>query len=95
MMHQWHRPLLQLLPKIQLTLPIGHLAQIYILGTDAKPTLTETVMAWREYMPNYISLPHPSWHNNAWINKHAWFKQELLPELQTRILEILNGYHKN
>jgi len=46
----WHPPLLAALPDIRLTLLIGQYAQAYYLGPRAKKNLTETVMAWREYL---------------------------------------------
>ncbi len=46
----WHPPLMAALPHIRLTLLIGQYAQAYYLGPQAKNSLTETVMAWREYL---------------------------------------------
>lgn len=85
----WTKPLLALMPNIKLTLLIGSYAQGYYLKEKAKSSLTETVQAWREYLPECIVLPHPSWHNNAWIKNHKWFKMELIPELQERVMSIL------
>lgn len=84
----WHRPLLQLLPNIKLTLLIGKYAQSYYLKERAKSSLTDTVKSWRDYLPNIIVLPHPSWHNNSWIKDNPWFEIELVPELQ-RIVKNL------
>ena len=61
-----------------------------ISGPLAKPTLTETVAAWREIMaatqrPTVIPLPHPSWRNNAWIRKNPWFEAELLPVVKRMV----------
>jgi len=86
----WHRPTLKLLRKISLTLLIGHQAQTYILKDQAKTSMTETVKAWKEYLPDFITLPHPSWHNNRWIKEHTWFKMELLPKLKRRIKRVLS-----
>lgn len=88
----WHRPLLKLMPNIKLILLVGKCAQIYYLKEKAKPSLTDTVRAWREYLPKIIVLPHPSWHNNSWINNNVWFKNELLPVLQQTIKKILKKY---
>jgi uracil-DNA glycosylase len=52
--------------------------------------LTETVQAWTEYTPRYIPLPHPSWRNTAWLKKHRWFEEELLPYLRRRVAETLS-----
>ncbi len=91
----WHRPLLALMPNIQLTLLIGYSAQAYYLKKRIKLSLTETVKSWREYMPEYMVLPHPSWHNQAWIKKHKWFEDEVIPQLQKQVKLILEDKHKN
>lgn len=85
---EWHSLLNPLLPNIKLTLLIGAYAQKYYLGNKIKPTLTETVRAWQDYMPNYIPLPHPSWRNIAWLKKNQWFEEELLPELKSMVKEL-------
>ncbi len=86
----WHKPLIELMPNIKLTLLVGSYAQDYYLRKAAKSSMTETIQSWREYIPNFIVLPHPSWHNNAWIKNHKWFEEELIPELRMRVRELLN-----
>jgi len=84
----WHPPLFKLLPKIGLVLLIGQYAQKRYLGERAKLSLTETVEAWREYSPDAIPLPHPSWRNTGWIKKNPWFERDVLPFLRQRIVEL-------
>lgn len=81
----WRERLFQTAPEIPLFLAVGGFAQRYHLKGRAKRTLTETVQAWREYAPRVIPLPHPSWRNNAWLNKNPWFEKELLPYLKRRV----------
>lgn len=83
----WHPQLLPLLPNITLTLLIGTYAQRAFLGQNTKATLTHTVEAWRDYLPAYLPLPHPSPRNIAWFKRHPWFEQEVVPTLQ-EIVEI-------
>lgn len=78
----WLQRLLAHLPAVQLTLLVGHYAQAHYLGARRKPTLTETVRAWREYLPDYLPLPHPSGRNNAWLRRHGWFEAEVVPALR-------------
>ena len=48
------------LPNVQLTLAIGRYAQDYLLGDRIRANLTETVQAFRDYLPdNILPLPHP------------------------------------
>jgi uracil-DNA glycosylase len=87
----WRTRLFAALPEMPLTLLVGRHAQLWHLGSRARPTLTETVQAWREYAPRYVPLPHPSWRNTGWLKKHSWFEQELLPSLRARIAQALSS----
>ena len=87
----WHPKLLPLLPKIGLTLLVGQYAQRHYLGERRKATVTETVSAWREYLPEHLALPHPSWRNTAWLRKNSWFERTLVPELRRRVGELLKS----
>ncbi|MFC6997154.1 uracil-DNA glycosylase family protein [Rufibacter roseus] len=81
----WHQQLLQLLHNIQFTLLVGNYAQRAFLGNRAKGNLTETVQAWRDYLPTYLPLPHPSPRNIAWFKRHPWFELEVVPALQEMV----------
>ena len=73
------------LPRIELTLLVGGYAQRHYLEDRRKRTLTETVRAFREYLPEFLPLPHPSWRNKAWLRKNPWFARVVVPELRRRI----------
>ena len=45
--------------------------------------------AWRDYGPDQLPLPHPSWRNTGWLKKHPWFEAELLPELRARVRALV------
>jgi uracil-DNA glycosylase len=85
----WHPPLLAALPHIRLTLLIGQYAQAYYLGPRRKKTLTETVAAWQEYLPEFLPLPHPSPRNQMWLKRNPWFERDLLPVLRQKVSEAL------
>jgi len=85
----WRRRLFDELPDFDLILLVGTYAQRWHLGERAKCTLTATVKAWKEYLPVYLPLPHPSWRNNAWLKRHPWFAARLLPELRRRVTKVL------
>lgn len=84
---KWHAPLLKLMPKVQLTLLIGLYAQKYYLPHREK-TLTETVAHYDAYAP-YFPIVHPSPLNYGWMNKHPWFQETVLPELQHQVRALL------
>src|SRR5450830_641216 len=81
----WLDQLLVRMPQIELTLLVGQYAQHHFLGSHRKPSLTETTVAWREYAPRFIPLPHPSPRNQPWLKQHAWFEKDVVPALQARI----------
>jgi uracil-DNA glycosylase len=83
----WRAQVMAALGQVPLTLVIGGYAQKWHLGTKAG--VTETVTQWQSYAPNVFPLPHPSWRNTAWLKKHPWFAETLLPSLQARIKEAL------
>jgi len=85
----WRPKLLPMLRNVRLTLLVGGYAQRYHLGAAAKPTLGETVRAWRDYPPDVMPLPHPSWRNSAWLKRNRWFEEELLPDLRARVSSLL------
>jgi uracil-DNA glycosylase len=85
----WHPRLRALMPRIGLTLLIGQYAQAYYLGKRRKKTLRETVLACREYLPEYLPLPHPSPRNQLWLKQNPWFEQEVIPLLRARVSEAL------
>jgi len=85
----WHRRLTTHLPDVRLTLLIGQYAQAHYLGRRRCHSLTATVAAWRDYMPQFLPLPHPSWRNTAWLRKHPWFEEELLPVLRAKVAALV------
>ena len=85
----WHARLLKAMPGIKLTLLIGQYAQAYYLGDGAKGTLTETVKAFKEYLPKHIVLPHPSPRNNIWLKKNPWFQRDVLPVLKKEVERLM------
>ncbi|WP_460823954.1 uracil-DNA glycosylase family protein [Lysobacter olei] len=85
----WHPKLLPLLPEIRLTLLIGQYAHAYFLGTRRKATLTDTVRAWRDYLPDFLPLPHPSPRNVGWFKANPWFEAGTVPALRERVHELL------
>ena len=85
----WHPRLLPLLREVEFTLSIGQYAQAWCLGARRKATLTETVCAWREYLPDNMPLPHPSPRNVGWFKANPWFEAEVLPVLRERVHAVL------
>jgi uracil-DNA glycosylase len=85
----WHPELLPLMKNIKLTLLIGQYAINYFLGNRKKKNLTETVRNYREYLPKFFPLVHPSPRNFSWLKKNPWFDEELVPELRFYVNKVL------
>ncbi len=85
----WHEKLIEELEQVQLRILIGGYAHKWHLGV--RSNMTETVSAWRDFMPDAFPLPHPSWRNTGWLKKNPWFEADLLPELRRRLREVLDA----
>ncbi len=85
----WHARLVPLLPRLELILLVGGYAQAYYLGDSVGASLTETVRHWRDFQPDFLPLPHPSFRNNAWLKRNPWFDAEVLPHLRERVAELV------
>ncbi len=78
----WHHQLLAKMKNVKLTLLIGQYSQKFYLGDKFKPTLTENVKNYREFLPKYLPLVHPSPRNKIWQKKNPWFELEVVPQLR-------------
>lgn len=85
----WRASLLAELPNVELTLLVGSYAQDWALPGRTSKTMTETIARWREFGPEVLVLPHPSWRNTAWLKRNPWFEAEVAPYLRQRVADIL------
>ncbi len=95
----WHAQLFALMPQVDLFVAVGMAALRWHAPERVKPTLTETVMAWRAFSKpaatrthakaSIFPAPHPSWRNTGWLKKHPWFDAELIPALQRQVRKRL------
>lgn len=85
----WHTSLLDEMKEIQLILLIGQYSQKYYLKNKMNKNITENILNFNDYLPDYFPLPHPSPRNFIWMNKNPWFKENVLPELKNRVKNIL------
>lgn len=84
----WRGRLLGLMPDVRLTLLIGQYAQVDALGPGA---MTERVQRFRDYLPKYFPLPHPSWRAAIWERRNPWFGKEVLPVLRSAFAEAVGA----
>lgn len=83
----WHQRLIGRMPRVRLTLLVGSFAQIYVLG---RGNMTERVQAFRQTLPGYFPLPHPSWRTTAWERRNPWFTADVLPALRHAVAAALS-----
>lgn len=79
---KWHPRLLEAMPNVETILLFGNYAQKYYLGERCKANLTETVRNFREYLPQFLPLVHPSPLNHGWLNRNPWFERDVIPVLR-------------
>jgi len=85
----WRDDLLAQLPCVELTLLVGGYAQRWKQPDGHQRTMTETVAGWRDRLPGFLPLPHPSWRNTGWLKRNPWFADEVLPYLRLRVADML------
>lgn len=85
----WHPQFRAALPRVRLTLLVGQYAQAFYLGKRRKATLADTVRAYRDYLPEFLPLPHPSPRNKLWLKRNPWFARRVLPALRREVRRAL------
>lgn len=92
----WHDRLFAAMPQLELKLAIGQYAIAYHLRELQKPSVRETVAAWKEMVARSLArdgaatlpMPHPSWRNNAWLKANPWFAESVLPFLKSEVARM-------
>lgn len=85
----WHPKLFNRMPNVALTLLIGHYAQVYYLSERRQKNLTETVYEYKNYLPAFFPIVHPSPLNFRWLSKNPWFEESVVPELKRLVRRVL------
>ena len=86
---EYHKDILDLMPDIKLTILIGSYSMKYYLGKNMKENLTETVRSYKEYLPKYFPIVHPSPLNFRWQKANPWFEGEVVPVLKDMVRKII------
>jgi uracil-DNA glycosylase len=82
----WQERFRAAMPEIRVTLLVGSHAVAHHLGPGA---MTDRVRAFRDYLPRYFPLPHPSWRTIAWEKRNPWFQSDVLPALRAMVAGII------
>jgi uracil-DNA glycosylase family 4 len=84
----WHQQLFGYMPEVKLVILIGQYAQKHYLTNLKEANLTETVRNFRDYLPDYLPLVHPSPRNKIWQKKNPWFELQVVPALQEIVYKL-------
>ena len=87
---KWHADILAQMPNVELMILIGQYAQHYYLKQKKSVKVTDNVRNYKNFLPDYFPLVHPSPRNNIWQAKNPWFQEEVLPDLKRIVAEILS-----
>jgi uracil-DNA glycosylase len=87
---RWHLPLRALFAAVELTVLVGRYAIDYYLPRLRRRPMTEIIARWRDFLPEFFVLPHPSWHTIRWQRDNPWFEDEAISELRARVARVLN-----
>ncbi len=85
----WHPQIIAEMPNVKLIVLIGAYAQKYYLKEKSKSNLTETVRSYKDYLPEFLILVHPSPLNARWLKKNPWFEESLIPNAKKLIKKVL------
>lgn len=88
---KWHPLLLKEMPHIETIILIGSYSQKYYLGKRCGKNLTETVRNFKEYLPEYLPMVHPSPLNQGWLKRNEWFESDVLPILKVIVNNSLTS----
>lgn len=86
---KWHPRLLELMPDLKLTILVGSYATKRYLKLKSSASLTQVVKDYRDYLPEFFPLVHPSPRNQIWMKKNPWFEQSVIPDLQELVAQIM------
>ena len=86
---KWHPLLLEEMPNIKTILLVGSYSQKYYLNKRREKNLTETVRNFKNYLPKYLPLVHPSPLNIGWLKRNPWFESEVLSVLKEIVRDAL------
>ncbi|WP_298358877.1 uracil-DNA glycosylase family protein [Rhodoblastus sp.] len=95
----WHDELFRLAPQIETIFAVGRAAQDYHSARLGRPlpvgaSLEKVIRicaAQIHLRPHLLALPHPSWRNNAWLQRRPWFEREIAPLARELAAEAITG----
>ncbi|WP_082025098.1 uracil-DNA glycosylase family protein [Ruegeria sp. ANG-R] len=87
----WRNRVLQSLKNVELTLVLGAYAIAWHTPHLKGQSVTGAVKQSSTGRGDFFVLPHPSPRNNKWLKKNAWFEADVIPRIQKKVKQVLNG----
>ncbi len=88
---QWHTPILAEMPDTKLIVLVGKYAQDHYLSKEVRrKNLTENVYHYRDFLPDFFPIVHPSPLNFRWLGRNPWFEKQVVPALRREVKKHLN-----
>ncbi|WP_299674175.1 uracil-DNA glycosylase family protein [uncultured Roseobacter sp.] len=87
----WRQPVLDRLPKVELTLVLGAYAIAWHLPHLKGKSVVQAVQSAAEGQDKVFVLPHPSPRNNRWLRQNAWFEETVVPRIQATVRRLLDA----
>lgn len=87
---KWHPRLLNKMADVKLIILVGSYSQKYYLNLRSSDKITDVIKNYKNYLPNYFPIVHPSPRNNIWLKKNKWFEKEVVPNLKKVVAKILS-----
>ena len=81
----WHDRVWAELPQDRLTLLVGTYAQRAYLPETRSMTMDKRIRRWRDFMPQFLPLPHPAWRSTLFMRDNPWLEAEVLPALREAV----------
>ena len=85
----WHPRLLPHFAALRFTVLAGSYAIGRYLPQCRRRPVGALLPRWRDFLPEFFVLPHPSWRGALWERQNPWFGAELLPELRAAVARAL------
>ncbi len=83
---RWRQALLEEMQELRVILLVGGYSQADALGAGR---MTDRVRSFRDVLPRYFPLPHPSWRTGVWERRNPWFAASVLPALREEVRRAL------
>ncbi len=90
---RWRPLLMAQLAGVRLIVTLGLPAARWHLADSPPASLAKGLAGWQLHLkrtPPVVVLPHPSWRNNALLNKNPWIEAKIIPALQRLVQKALD-----